>query len=1220
VWSAAALAIYWLVLAALRFFGRVGGAVGERWVLRVADVVQRTISAGIFGYHTPYLASLSRSVRDIDLLGVATQGEYTLPLQQVYVEVSVLPRAFHETSGEPFVGKMGEPAERRTLASFLGGGKPGVFAVIGGPGSGKTTLLRRTALELCQRRFRARVLPVLLYLRNHVDTIVRAADVEPTLASVVTSVIWMPREIPADWLERRLDRGRCLVMLDGLDEVAIEDDRQKVVTWVQRQIERYPNNDYVITSRPYGYLANPLSKANILQVRRFTEEQISQFIQDWYYAIECRSIGESGAKIRIQSKTKADDLLSRLRSQSALYDLAANPLLLTMMANVHRYRGALPGSRAALYGEMCQMLLHHRQEAKGLSAVGTGLRGEQKERVARELALYMMQAQIRNILSDEAESVIRASLRRVTHTSSATASTFLDEISRSGLLVEREFGVYAFVSYGFQEYLAAAQIREQPSEYLHALIEGVDNPWWKETILLWSAAADATPIIEACLNSGTAYAHSLAVECVNIAREVSPEVSHALSQRLRLVDAGTSSNIARPESPDNASASLINYVTRTHGGAGADVVNLLLRLAEIVVSRRREAATDLYLAALSASDGNSATVPGMDEVLIRYLQSLTGNLSGDPSPELTTVLKAEALAHGHAFFKLLLALLAETNSLREMILDILCKDSVLIDLGIDYLADTDTQGLRASWVRAIDQWRRDRWWLIHGLGDIERLEISDQALASYIEIIQDYKADYKARAPSYLLGQLGGVVRALSKLRDFMCSRTLEARENALRSVKRVIDALQEDIRAAPTALAVEVIEPVAEQLKELTDQEHRKLIETCPARPRLNLALDEGRSAHGVVTVQVKVANAVDSAPVESAELLVNVNSNLFTPILSRIQLTEAVRGGTSRVVLVRLKPVNTRRHISLFELALMLRYQPRFSKEIGLLDVTLKVPVPRPEKFKPVPNPFLDGATGRPVQSQEMFFGRDELIDRIRARLRETTSPGAGVAIFGQKRAGKSSIRLHLVKRLRKLDEMPVVDIGNIGDLSPEANEVTGTRLLALPMWRIIEGANEVLPKKPSLIHPDRDRVSFLTSDDPVYDCAKLLERHREENPGQLPLVVFIDEFQYLETWIKKRLVSPVFMQAFKALIEKQLFHLVIVGQSDLDRLIRDDPNAFGVFSTERVTYLAERHARRLIEVPIQLASQSRYRERAVDHILELTGGNAFTSSGSAVNSSST
>jgi hypothetical protein len=152
VWSAAVLAIYWLVLPALRFVGRVGGAVGEKWVPRAADAVDRTISTVLLGYRSKYLDQLGRGVRDIDLLGVATQGEYTLRLQQVYVEVSVLPWALHETSGEPFVGKMGEPAERRTLASFLGGVEAGVFAIIGGPGSGKTTLRLRHTYRVIRGR------------------------------------------------------------------------------------------------------------------------------------------------------------------------------------------------------------------------------------------------------------------------------------------------------------------------------------------------------------------------------------------------------------------------------------------------------------------------------------------------------------------------------------------------------------------------------------------------------------------------------------------------------------------------------------------------------------------------------------------------------------------------------------------------------------------------------------------------------------------------------------------------------------------------------------------------------------------------------------------------------------------------------------------------------------------------------------------------------------
>nr|WP_239069844.1 MULTISPECIES: ATP-binding protein [unclassified Streptomyces] len=252
-------------------------------------------------------------------------------------------------------------------------------------------------------------------------------------------------------------------------------------------------------------------------------------------------------------------------------------------------------------------------------------------------------------------------------------------------------------------------------------------------------------------------------------------------------------------------------------------------------------------------------------------------------------------------------------------------------------------------------------------------------------------------------------------------------------------------------------------------------------------------------------------------------------------------------------------------------------------------------------------------------MFFGRDELIERIRTGLREVSSPGVGVAIYGQKRAGKSSIAHHLAQRLRE-DGLPIVNVGNIGDLSPESGDLTGTRLLALLMWRILEGAHEALTRLDEplgasalLIPEGLTRKEFLTSEEPVHDCAKYFERHREGIKGTPPpLIVLVDEFQYIDRWIRMGLLSPSFMQAFKALIERRLFHLVIVGQDALDRLIQQDPNVFGVFQKERVTYLAEPDARALIENPIRIEegdrTTSRYREHAVGQIIELTGGSAF------------
>ncbi|MCF6525282.1 NACHT domain-containing NTPase [Streptomyces sp. JJ36] len=496
-----------------------------------------------------YLRQLRAGVRDMETVGIATQSEFVLRMEQVYVDVSLVPKPGHDTGREPYVGAVpGSPGERRTLASFLADGRSTVLAVIGGPGTGKTTLARNTALTLCLpdwRFWRRRPLPVLLYLRDHAATVLR--EDPPGLAEVATTAGWLEGRIPASWVEQRLDRGGCVVLLDGLDEVADAKDRRRVVTWVRRQIERHPDNRYVLTSRPHGYLANPVPNAEVLQVRRFTGEQISRFLHGWSAAIEERATGSTGPQVRGAAAAKADDLLDRLRRRPALYDLAANPLLLTMIANVHRYRGQLPGSRADLYAEMCDVLLHRRSETRNLPDA-TGLRGPQKERVARALALAMMHSGYRDVTAEEAHRAVRQTLRQVSR--DVTPQVFLEEARKSGLLVEREHGVFSFAHLTLQEYLAAAQLG--PDSRLPA--QRVDDPWWRETTLLWAANADATPVITACLASGTVRALALAFDCADEAAEVEPGVRQQLDDLLASGDGAEDADEGRERLLDGIAA------------------------------------------------------------------------------------------------------------------------------------------------------------------------------------------------------------------------------------------------------------------------------------------------------------------------------------------------------------------------------------------------------------------------------------------------------------------------------------------------------------------------------------------------------------------------------------------------------------------------------------------------------------------------------------------
>jgi predicted NACHT family NTPase len=190
----------------------------------------------------------------------------------------------------------------------------------------------------------------MLVLRDHAAAV--TGDPQVSLASVVRSAVGeLAVREPVGWWDRQLLRGRCLVLLDGLDEVAREQDRRLIAEWVERQIDRYPDNHFVLTSRPHGYRSARIRQADVVTIQPFTPDQVERFLHGWYLAAERRATGAHADEltaVRMRAAAAVEDLLGRLWQAPALAALTVNPLLLTMIANVHRYRGALPGTRADL--------------------------------------------------------------------------------------------------------------------------------------------------------------------------------------------------------------------------------------------------------------------------------------------------------------------------------------------------------------------------------------------------------------------------------------------------------------------------------------------------------------------------------------------------------------------------------------------------------------------------------------------------------------------------------------------------------------------------------------------------------------------------------------------------------------------------------------------------------------------------------------------------------
>jgi len=537
-------------------------------------------------FEQAYNTQLIYDHRVFNVSGLTTKGSHTLEVEQVFVELGI--------------ARSNPQHVRRDLLSI----KEGVIhqpiwdylrqldkheaialAIIGPPGSGKTTLLQHIVLTLAtnkHKKFKIKAYrPLFLFLREHVDTIVTQNIPLADLAQNYFTQLTRYPNPPPQWFERQLSFGNCLVLLDGLDEVAEAKQRQFISKWVDEQIRTYPHSIFVLTSRPQGYANAPLKQVQLVEVQPFTAEQVKKFTYNWYIASKIISYGKDDLGVRQDAEKQAQDLLRRLQHRPRLNDLTVNPLLLTMIAMVHNHRNVLPGSRAELYSEICDVLLGHWRRSIGIV---DSLNASQKRAVLQPLAAYMMQQDysiITNIdriedseihdnendnpniprpagvtsfipITESTSSDGQLDRRTITTEKAMEIITpylelvglpkeehdlFLPRLqASSGLILEREIGLWSFAHLTFQEYLCSVhwhETQEAESWSLEKWKQLVTDSWWHETLRLYIAQSDGTKVAEACLAVDTISTLTLADEIQEEARKLDINTRHAINDRLQ---------------------------------------------------------------------------------------------------------------------------------------------------------------------------------------------------------------------------------------------------------------------------------------------------------------------------------------------------------------------------------------------------------------------------------------------------------------------------------------------------------------------------------------------------------------------------------------------------------------------------------------------------------------------------------------------------------------
>src|SRR5262245_43807149 len=532
--------LYELVVVAAAFSKKVWAELEKDAINATADWARAAARNFKPGFRRRYNKEIIHEYGVFNVRGLGLINTFTLKLDQVFVDLRIAPSGNPQRPGmDPIAVK--ELTGNRPIWEFLRAkrGKneaPAALAVVGPPGCGKTTLLQHVALTLAanrQRRYRLRAYtPALLFLRDHVATICEKPEITlGALAEAHSRKQFQQLKPQPDWFERQLRGGKWLVLLDGLDEVAEQEKREAMSRWVDQQIRDYHPCPFIVSSRPQGYLAAPLQRAHVVEVQPFNAGQSRSFIDNWYLANEVVASGnKDDEEVRRRARKDADDLFQRLKKLPTLSALTVNPLLLTMIAMVHRYHGALPGSRVELYDEICEVLLGRWRQARG---VKDNLTAAQKRSVLQPLAAEMMKRKLREIGADEAMEVIQPLLDIVGLSNEQVKTALRDFQAGTGLLLERETGQWSFAHLTFQEFLAAAHWLEDKIA-APDWNEIVGDSWWHETLRLYAAQGDATLIAKACLANESVPALTLAFDCAEEARKL--DAGTRVEINVRLID------------------------------------------------------------------------------------------------------------------------------------------------------------------------------------------------------------------------------------------------------------------------------------------------------------------------------------------------------------------------------------------------------------------------------------------------------------------------------------------------------------------------------------------------------------------------------------------------------------------------------------------------------------------------------------------------------------
>lgn len=487
-----------------------------------------------------YLSHLFSHLRGLPLGGIdpklAGDAKAQMDLDAVYTALLTRSEVAPEREEDEPVALAGHGLPRRRLSALERLDRHDRLVLLGDPGSGKSTFVSFVALCMAgelldgesgylrlltsplpdddgdpqdepQPWRHGALLPVRVVLRDFAAAGLPKAGVQAgashLLAFLKANLDRSALGAFADDLETELRETGGLLLLDGLDEVPEAKARRVQLRDAVQDFARvFSRCRVLVTSRVYAYQNQDwhLEGFHEATLAPFSEGQIRRFVTAWY-----QEVGQRRGLTSEDAQGKAALLERAIFANDRLLALAERPLLLTLMASLHAWRGStLPEKRETLYAATVELLLDRWERKPVVHGMDSDAVVIQKslsewlkvsqERLRKTLDEIAFRAHAQQAMpegtADVSEGDLLTGLARVSATAEANPALLVKFLrDRAGLLLPRGMGVYTFPHRTFQEYLAARHLTvdDFPNQLVRLARE--DPERWREALLLAGAKA-----------------------------------------------------------------------------------------------------------------------------------------------------------------------------------------------------------------------------------------------------------------------------------------------------------------------------------------------------------------------------------------------------------------------------------------------------------------------------------------------------------------------------------------------------------------------------------------------------------------------------------------------------------------------------------------------------------------------------------------------------------